>query len=711
MGTHGAWNRLREGARGARLRSVLTLILALGLGACAKVSLKDTARPSATASSSAGAAATGDGATTPTIALAPEFLAALADHRAFVPASFDLKSPLPFEPKGKPLRGLIITLDAGHGGSSHSPGYAGSSRGRNSRVVEGDINMLVTAQLRHHLISAGAEVHMTRWDDRKVTVGATGRAEELGARTAVADRTASHLFLSLHHNAVDVPGPDRVVIFFHPKDKQGRRQPLETAFAVALTDELERMIPHKQKFNHLTNDPHPLVTFSDVPSAIIEFGFITNPDFDRWVSQRGAHRVEAVAAYNGVVKMWMQHARALEEQRQRLFPGAGLSKVLREELDGGGSYDDRQLKSVARSLLSAGSRLETPAQANRFLAVYRRNILSDATTFHLRAEVDDVTTTAGTVWVVRGATNQKRIRDAVPALLRAAGAPEIRNEIRLLPARELGERRFALVRIPMALTWGEPREGASVQSQVLLGDALHLLDVNEDQTFYLAMDEVGYVAWVRVDALRFVNEQEFGEWTRAPRARVTRDTMVDDFRIPTGASLPLVGAGTVVDGKVSLRIPAGVRATGRDPEISIPTKALRMPSAVSPGDVATSAGLEFLTVPYVFGGRSRLGLDCSGLTGVAWTAAGLQLPRDANQQAIVGRLVATPWNLSGLRRGDLLSFIDERGKILHIGISLGGKRFLHSSPPEVQITSLDPKDPLYSKTWAEAFAFGRRPAE
>jgi hypothetical protein len=100
----------------------------------------------------------------------------------------------PFFPEGRPLEGLIITLDPGHGGSAHQPGYSGSARGVNSGVVEGDLNMLVAGHLRHHLVNAGAKVYMTRWDDRKVTPGDSQRAEELGARTRVAVEGRSHLF-------------------------------------------------------------------------------------------------------------------------------------------------------------------------------------------------------------------------------------------------------------------------------------------------------------------------------------------------------------------------------------------------------------------------------------------------------------------------------------------------------------------------------------
>ncbi|MCC5875846.1 MAG: N-acetylmuramoyl-L-alanine amidase, partial [Candidatus Sumerlaeia bacterium] len=147
----------------------------------------------------------------------------------------------PFRPVDRPLEGLVITVDPGHGGSSFSQGYHGSARGVNSRVVEGDLNMRVSALLYHHLQDAGAQVHMTRLDDRKVTLGATGRAVELGARTQLAEETRSHLFLSIHHNSAARASAHGVVILIWPTDSEGNAQPLERAFADILREEIQKM--------------------------------------------------------------------------------------------------------------------------------------------------------------------------------------------------------------------------------------------------------------------------------------------------------------------------------------------------------------------------------------------------------------------------------------------------------------------------------------
>lgn len=105
------------------------------------------------------------------------------------------------------------------------------------------------------------------------------------------------------------------------------------------------------------------------------------------------------------------------------------------------------------------------------------------------------------------------------------------------------------------------------------------------------------------------------------------------------------------------------------------------PSTLSVTDVAQ----RLLNAPYQWGGRSVLGLDCSGFTQIVYRFANVSLKRDAWQQAEQGALVNF---IDEALPGDLVFFDNEEGRIIHVGIVLEGNRIIHASGC-VRIDKLD----------------------
>ncbi len=102
--------------------------------------------------------------------------------------------------------------------------------------------------------------------------------------------------------------------------------------------------------------------------------------------------------------------------------------------------------------------------------------------------------------------------------------------------------------------------------------------------------------------------------------------------------------------------------------------------AVSRGDSAivrrlTSMALSYLGVPYVYGGSSPSGFDCSGFVSYVFAQAGIHLPRTADDQYLVGR----PVSRENLRTGDLVFFVDDSGELSHVGMYLKDGEFIHAS--------------------------------
>lgn len=104
--------------------------------------------------------------------------------------------------------------------------------------------------------------------------------------------------------------------------------------------------------------------------------------------------------------------------------------------------------------------------------------------------------------------------------------------------------------------------------------------------------------------------------------------------------------------------------------------------------------MEYKDVPYLWGGKSRSGIDCSGFCQQVFKQFGIKLPRDAYQQAEMGEVVGF---LLEAQTGDLAFFDNEEGRITHVGIMLGPEEIIHASG-KVRIDKIDNQGIINSDT-------------
>ncbi len=104
----------------------------------------------------------------------------------------------------------------------------------------------------------------------------------------------------------------------------------------------------------------------------------------------------------------------------------------------------------------------------------------------------------------------------------------------------------------------------------------------------------------------------------------------------------------------------------------------------------------YLDVPYLWGAKSKLGIDCSGFSQQVYKEFGIQLPRDSYQQAEIGEVVGF---LQEAKCGDLAFFDNEEGRITHVGIMLSSEEIIHASG-KVRIDKIDNQGIINAETGA-----------
>lgn len=198
----------------------------------------------------------------------------------------------------------------------------------------------------------------------------------------------------------------------------------------------------------------------------------------------------------------------------------------------------------------------------------------------------------------------------------------------------------------------EPSDRSEMVSQVLFGETMHVLESNE-KWHLVRLQHDGYEGWI--DKKQIVPVE--GD---LPSTHFLRD----------------VSARVCLNGR-SMHLPAGALLPESYNALATETRGIEFYAHM------------FLETPYLWGGRTFMGIDCSGFTQIVFRLIGKQLPRDAYQQAEMGESISF---VEEAETGDLAFFDNTEGRITHVGIVLkeqdGITNIIHASG-KVRIDTLD----------------------
>ena len=290
------------------------------------------------------------------------------------------------------------------------------------------------------------------------------------------------------------------------------------------------------------------------------------------------------------------------------------------------------------------------------------------------------------------------------------------DNIRVLPDSVVGDKMFGVARNSVINIRSDHSHSAELGTQGLLGMSLRVLDKNGD--FYRIQTPDKYISWVDKGGITRMTKEEFEEWTASPKIIYS-----NNFGYVYGdENLKTITSDITLGGKLKL-----LSETGNLYEVEYPDKRKGFvkkeeavvyknwlettePSAVKVEEIAK----QMEGFPYLWGGTSAKGMDCSGFTKMVFLMNGFVIPRDASQQIMAGKVVDKNLDFSDLQKGDLLFFgkkatEKEKQKVTHVGIWLDNEtqEFIHASG-NVHISSMDENHPKYDEFNKNRYLGSRR---
>lgn len=213
-----------------------------------------------------------------------------------------------------------------------------------------------------------------------------------------------------------------------------------------------------------------------------------------------------------------------------------------------------------------------------------------------------------------------------------------------------------------------PSDLSQMTTQLLFGDVFEVLD-KKDNWLQIQNAHDNYVGWIDEKQQITLSEEEFN---------THKNTLFTNAK----------SGELILNGELYPLLPASLFPSESSFEIgdfSFETSMKLLPFSENRSDEISSIALSYLNAPYLWGGKTPFGIDCSGFTQSVYKIAGIKLKRDASQQATQGETLSF---LSEAKVGDLVFFDNEEERITHVGILLDDNKIIHASG-KVRIDTVD----------------------
>ncbi len=229
---------------------------------------------------------------------------------------------------------------------------------------------------------------------------------------------------------------------------------------------------------------------------------------------------------------------------------------------------------------------------------------------------------------------------------------------------------FAICNLAIIPLRAEPSDRSEIVSQVLFGEHFEILET-QNQWSKIKLQFDNYEGWVDSKQYQIITENKFTELSKD--AIILNADLVEYISNPSNTLLPIpLGAS------LSFLNHSEINIDGFEFE------GLRISGVKEKANLIITSSM-YLNAPYLWGGKTPFGIDCSGFTQMVYKLNGYKLLRDASQQATQGEALSF---IEESEPGELAFFDNEEGKIIHVGIMMENNYIIHASG-KVRIDRLD----------------------
>ncbi|NJK95460.1 MAG: C40 family peptidase [Bacteroidales bacterium] len=227
--------------------------------------------------------------------------------------------------------------------------------------------------------------------------------------------------------------------------------------------------------------------------------------------------------------------------------------------------------------------------------------------------------------------------------------------------------RYGICMLAMIPVRNEPGHKSELINQLIFGDLVAILE-EQDNWLKIAGISDGYPGWINGNSITLIEETDFNKLEEAspwiicdPLVKIKHVDTSEVFFIPGGSSI----FGFKED-DFTFNILNNWFQFLEKPKLN----------NIRYGGNIGKLAYKYIHTPYLWGGRTAMGVDCSGFSQIIYKMLNINIPRDASQQVGKGNIINF---LAETKEGDLAFFDNDEGKIIHVGILLSSSEIIHAS--------------------------------